>query len=608
VRNQVSSQMRYLIPAVLAVGLLTLGVLTSCGASEETPRLRVINHGREPIKDLVVVFPEEEVVFGDVAPGETTEYQVLDQGIYRYAAYRFQVEGEIVTQPVIDWVGEEPVPGDAFTYVLDYDPTRAQMQQVQLVEVTQDEIGLYTAEAVPASSASGSDKGSRGHRPIEWTENVTVVASLNAASAGAPAWSPNGSTLAFHAGEGLALAQAPDFIPRTVYAGSVLGAMWNWPGMLWQPDGTGIVFRTSTEREIDGQTLSVGTLGAITVEGVQAQRGREARDLLPGWKATLSGPSYAVGLVGWLDRETLTFHAHCGTECESLYALDLPSGDLMALHVFGPRFYVQPGNPWIVAQHGPSGRVDFTLVHRDSATVVHQGMTHPDPPASAAVTRTLPLPGRAGSAFVDWAPASPAPGGGQRLLAAAWERGWIPLEESTSNLYLWDVHADTVSLFAPDVLDAAWSPCGRYVALLVPGEPVVQDGHYAGTHPAAEDARVYSVVVLDVEAEQVQFSAQGPDAMLDVWEFFHGRLRPRWSPDGSDRGGGSLLLFFDAGGDLAYYQPATGKNGTLTKGAGSTLLNADAVHLSSSPDGQYLALMYDDRDEPARIDVVDLGR
>jgi hypothetical protein len=494
--------MRYLIPAVLAVGLLSLGLLTSCGANEETRR-----------------------------------------------------------------------------------------------------------ETVLGSSASGSYAGTPGTQSqIEWTEIVTVVASLNSASVGAPAWSPNGNTLAFHAGEGLALAQAPDFIPRTVYTGSVLGAMWAWPGMLWQPDGTGIVFRTSTERAKDGQTLSVGTLGAITVEGVQAQRGPDAHDLLPGWKATLSGPSYAVGLVGWLDRETLTFHAHCGTECEYLHALDLPSGDLMALHVFGPRFYVQPGNPWIVAQHGPSGRIDFTLVHRDSATVVHQGMTHPDPPASAAVTRTLPLPGRAGSAFVDWAPASLDAGGGQRLLAVAWERGWIPLEESPSNLYLWNVQADTVSLFAPDVLDAAWSPCARYVALLVPGEPVVQDGHYAGTHPAAEDARVYSVIVLDVEVEQVQFSAQGPDAILDVWEFFHGRLRPRWSPDGSDKGGGSLLLFFDAGGDLAYYQPATGKSGTLTIGVGSTLLNADTVHVSFSPDAQYLALMYDGRDEPARIDVVDIGR
>lgn len=53
---------------------------------------------------------------------------------------------------------------------------------------------------------------------------------------------------------------------------------------------------------------------------------------------------------------------------------------------------------------------------------------------------------------------------------------------------------------------------------------------------------------------------------------------------------------------------SAGKSGTLTKGAGSALLNADTVHVSFSPDGLYLALMYDGRDEPGRIDVVDVGR
>jgi hypothetical protein len=59
--------------------------------------------------------------------------------VYRYAAYRFQVDGQEVTQPVIDWVGEEPVPGQAFTYVLDYDPAREPIQQVVLLEVMQEE-------------------------------------------------------------------------------------------------------------------------------------------------------------------------------------------------------------------------------------------------------------------------------------------------------------------------------------------------------------------------------------------------------------------------------------------------------------------------------------
>ena len=114
-------------------------VLTSWGAGAESPRLRITNESAQPLEGLVVLFPEEEVVFGDVAPGETTDYEAVSEGVYRYAAYRFEVNGEEVTQPVLDWVGEQPISGEAFTYVLDYDPTREPIQQVVLVEVVQDE-------------------------------------------------------------------------------------------------------------------------------------------------------------------------------------------------------------------------------------------------------------------------------------------------------------------------------------------------------------------------------------------------------------------------------------------------------------------------------------
>ena len=123
--------------ALMVVALVV--VLASCGVGEESPRLRVTNGGAQPIAELVVLFPEEEVVFGDVAPGETTDYESVSEGVSRYAAYRFQVNGEEVTQPVLDWVGEEPMPGEAFTYVLDYDPTREPIQQVLLMNVVQDE-------------------------------------------------------------------------------------------------------------------------------------------------------------------------------------------------------------------------------------------------------------------------------------------------------------------------------------------------------------------------------------------------------------------------------------------------------------------------------------
>ena len=132
------SSLRVAGQIVLVVLVLAL-LLASCGTGEASPRLRITNSGAEPIDDLVVLFPGEEVAFGDVAPGETTEYKAVGEGVYRYAAYRFQVDGQEITQPVIDWVGEEPVQGDAFTYVLDYDPAREPIQQIWLVQAIQDE-------------------------------------------------------------------------------------------------------------------------------------------------------------------------------------------------------------------------------------------------------------------------------------------------------------------------------------------------------------------------------------------------------------------------------------------------------------------------------------
>jgi len=45
------------------------------------------------------------------------------------------VNGQQVTQPVIDWVGEQPRPGKSFTYVISFDPTNPNMQAIELQEV-----------------------------------------------------------------------------------------------------------------------------------------------------------------------------------------------------------------------------------------------------------------------------------------------------------------------------------------------------------------------------------------------------------------------------------------------------------------------------------------
>jgi hypothetical protein len=86
------------------------------------------------------MFPNSlRVSFGDVAPGATTDYRDVPGGVYRYAAYRLTIDGVITDQPVVDWVGEVPMVGIAFTYRIDVDTSRPRGQIVRLVAVTRDQ-------------------------------------------------------------------------------------------------------------------------------------------------------------------------------------------------------------------------------------------------------------------------------------------------------------------------------------------------------------------------------------------------------------------------------------------------------------------------------------
>ncbi len=100
-------------------------------------QLRIINQSDIPLQNLIVIFPEERIEFGDVPARETTGYRPAPRGVYPYAAYHVELNGQAYAQPVIDWVGESPMPGDAFTYILDADPSRweAEGWVIRLVEV-----------------------------------------------------------------------------------------------------------------------------------------------------------------------------------------------------------------------------------------------------------------------------------------------------------------------------------------------------------------------------------------------------------------------------------------------------------------------------------------
>ncbi len=101
-------------------------------------RLRIRNGGAAPIKSLTVVLPEDRIAFGDVEAGATTDYREAPHGVYAYSAYEYQAGGKVITQPVVDWVGEKPMEGEAFTYTIDLDPSRAPAPQIRLSGVERD--------------------------------------------------------------------------------------------------------------------------------------------------------------------------------------------------------------------------------------------------------------------------------------------------------------------------------------------------------------------------------------------------------------------------------------------------------------------------------------
>jgi hypothetical protein len=110
------------------------------GLSQPKQMLRITNQSNIPIKGLVVCFPVDQIAFGNVSAGTTTEYHEVPGGVYRYAAYNAQVNGKKYEQPVVDWVGEAPIQGAAFTYVVNVDPQQWETagQVIQLVRVDKD--------------------------------------------------------------------------------------------------------------------------------------------------------------------------------------------------------------------------------------------------------------------------------------------------------------------------------------------------------------------------------------------------------------------------------------------------------------------------------------
>ena len=139
-------------------------------------------------------FPEDELDFGDVPPGVTSGYQNVPHGVYRYAAYDVEVDGQKYEQPVVDWIGENPMEGNAFTYVLDADPTRWKTdgQVIWLAQVIEEpatsQVSSATLTLTPSATLAMLTSTAQPSSVAPPAASMTVAGQTQAAGVGFSCW------------------------------------------------------------------------------------------------------------------------------------------------------------------------------------------------------------------------------------------------------------------------------------------------------------------------------------------------------------------------------------------------------------------------------------
>jgi len=118
-------------------------------AGVAAPCVRVTNSSQHDIDELRLGFASESIQIGNLAANSTSAYQTASRGVYSYSAFGYVIDGEEQVQPVTDFVGEAPLKGGAFTFVLGYDPNLR--YPVQRIKVTEDDSGIVLYQLAAAT-------------------------------------------------------------------------------------------------------------------------------------------------------------------------------------------------------------------------------------------------------------------------------------------------------------------------------------------------------------------------------------------------------------------------------------------------------------------------
>ena len=354
-------------------------------------------------------------------------------------------------------------------------------------------------------------------RPPGLAPDVALVGIIPAGPVRVAAWSPDGTHLAYAvanpetgAFQGLEVRSLPDFC---------LEGRWVIPGIFdltWTPGARAVLFVFDR-----GDTSSIGL----------ARLGEaDWHDLLPGGKAVLA-VSLGKNFVDWLGEDILAFRVHCGTGCETLYALDIATGKLTPLvnewsspdapyaNVFATVYLFSPDQRWLAATSWGRG--------------LPEAMVLEWPGPAKALNLSLRL-NTQGTEAQSWADGS--------LAFIAYPPGdpdtWV--SPPRPDLYVWDADTGATSRVASGAFRAIFAPTGDGLAVLFVGEPRVNEQGRIESEGSTLHLGLFNWPEGELLAVQ-PVSTKGVSNPFDLWHL----PTPVWSPQGK------ALAFQPAGGGLA---------------------------------------------------------
>lgn len=106
---------------LLIVSAFLLVFISGCDGSifdsNKDVQIRIQNSSEYNLENIRVSFPEEEISYGTLAPGQSSEFRKVSKA-YRYAYIESEIEGEKAVLQPIDYVGEDFLDEGKYTYQL----------------------------------------------------------------------------------------------------------------------------------------------------------------------------------------------------------------------------------------------------------------------------------------------------------------------------------------------------------------------------------------------------------------------------------------------------------------------------------------------------------